>query len=120
WLGEMLRVTIEPPADWSAVLQQAVHQLQRTDRSYLRPSRRMAALVAADGAWPDVVTMPGRRIAHAGRLCCVVDTSASLPTGTLARFFGAVVAAATAEGIDELRLLQADAVVTRDETVFAA
>jgi predicted metal-dependent peptidase len=120
WLDEMLRATIEPPADWSVQLQQSIHLLHRTDRSYLRPSRRTSALIDADGVWPDVVTIPGRRIEHAGRLCVVIDTSASLPSGTLARFFGAVVAAATAESIDELRLLQADATVTRDEVVFAA
>jgi predicted metal-dependent peptidase len=120
WLDELLRATIEPPADWSAVLQQSIHQLHRTERSYLRPSRRMSALVGGDGTWPDLVTMPGRRIESAGRLVAVVDTSASLPTGTLARFLGALVSTAAAEGIDELRLVQADCAVTHDEHVFAA
>jgi len=120
WLDELVRATIEPPADWSAVLQQSIHQLQRTSRSYLRPSRRMSSLVGGDGTWPDLVTMPGRRIESAGRLVAVVDTSASLPSGTLARFFGALVATAAAEGIDELRLVQADSAVTYDEHVFAA
>ncbi|MBM4375494.1 MAG: hypothetical protein FJ095_10445 [Deltaproteobacteria bacterium] len=120
WLDELLRATIEPPADWSAVLQQSIHQLHRTDRSYLRPSRRMSALVDAEGDWPDLVTMPGRRIESAGRLVAVVDTSASLPSDTLARFFGAVVATAAAEGIDELRLVQADAAIARDEELDTA
>lgn len=120
WLDEFVRATIEPPADWSAALQQSIHQLHRTDRSYLRPSRRMSALAEEAGVWPDLVTMPGRRIESAGRLVAVVDTSASLPSGTLARFFGALVSTAAAEGIDELRLVQADAVVTRDEVVYGA
>lgn len=120
WLDELVRATIEPPGDWSAALQQSIHQLQRTERCYMRPSRRMSALVGSDGAWPDVVTMPGRRIESAGRLVAVIDTSASLPTGTLARFVGALVATATAEGVDELRVVQADAAVTHDEIVFAS
>ena len=120
WIDELVRATIEPPADWSAVLQQSIHLLHRNDRSYLRPSRRMSALAEFEGGWPTHVTMPGRRIANAGRLVAVIDTSASLASGSLARFFGAVVATAAAEGIDELRLVQADSAVTRDELVFAA
>ncbi len=119
-LAALLRATIEPPASFSAILQQSIHLLQRTERSYLRPSRRMSALAAASGRWPELVMMPGRRIEHGGRLVAVVDTSASLPLGTIGRFFGAIVAAATAEGIDELRVVQADCEVTRDETSFAA
>jgi predicted metal-dependent peptidase len=94
--------------------------LTRTDRTFLRPSRRMSALAGPDGEWPDVVAMPGRQVRPAGRLVCVIDTSASMPTGTLARFLGTVSAVATAEGFDEVRLVQADAEVTRDETLSAA
>src|SRR6185503_860374 len=36
------------------------------------------------------------------------------------RFLGALASVATSEGFDESRLLQADAEVTRDETIFAA
>lgn len=120
WLEEMVRATIEPPTDWSAVLQQALTTLTRTDRCYLRPSRRMAALCQESGDWPDVVSMPGRRVSSAGRLACVVDTSASLRDNTLARFLGAIVSVATAEGIDEVRLLQADAAIASDQTMYAA
>ena len=120
WIDELVRATIEPPADWSVILQQAVTALHRTERTYLRPSRRMSALAGWEGAWPDTVTMPGRRIEPAGQLVAVVDTSASVPPGTLARFLGAIAAVATAEGIDEVRVLQADVAVTRDETIFAA
>ena len=86
----------------------------------LRPSRRMSALAGPDGSWPDVVAMPGRRVTPAGRLCAVVDTSASIAADTLSRFLGALAAVATSEGFDEVRLVQADAEVTRDETVLAA
>jgi predicted metal-dependent peptidase len=120
WLDDLVRATIEPPADWSALLQHAITSLHRTDRSYLRPSRRMSAVAEHEGGWPETVSMPGRRIEHAGHLVTVVDTSASVRPDTLARFLGAIVAAATAEGIDEIRLMQADAAVTRDERLFAA
>jgi predicted metal-dependent peptidase len=120
WLEEMVRATIEPAPDWSAILQRSISMLTRTDRSFLRPSRRMSALVGPDGQWPEVVAMPGRQVRPAGRLACVVDTSASIPAGTLARFLGALCAVATAEGFDEVRLVQADAEVTADDTVAAA
>jgi predicted metal-dependent peptidase len=50
----------------------------------------------------------------------VIDTSASIDADTLKRFLGSLAAVATSEGFDEIRLIQADAEVTRDETVFAA
>jgi predicted metal-dependent peptidase len=56
----------------------------------------------------------------AGKLVSVIDTSSSVDSATLARFLGALAAVATAEGFDEIRLLQADADVTRDETLLAA
>jgi predicted metal-dependent peptidase len=120
WVDELVRATIEPPPDWTAALQRSIAVLTRNDRSFLRPSRRMSALAGPDGAWPDVVAMPGRRVLPAGRLVAVVDTSASVAPGTLARFLGAVASAATSEGFDEVRLVQADAEVTKDETLFAA
>lgn len=119
WIEELVRATIEPPADWSVMLQQAVSALKRTDRTYLRPSRRMASLVQ-DDTWPEVVAMPGRRIEQAGQLVAVVDTSASIAANTLSRFLGTVASVATAEGIDDVRLVHADAAVTRDHTLFAA
>jgi predicted metal-dependent peptidase len=119
WIEEMVSASIEPAADGSVLLQQAVSTLGRTGRSWLRPSRRLSAL-ATEAEWPDVVTMPGRRVELAGRLVVVVDTSASILKGTLARFLGTVAAVATAEGVDEVRLVQADAAVVRDETVQTA
>ena len=121
WIEELVRATIEPPPpDWSAILQRAIFALSRSERSYLRPSRRMAALAGADGAWPDVVSMPGRRVKPQGRLVAVVDTSASMDAADLKRFFGALAAIASAEGFDESpRLVQADAAIARDETVYA-
>lgn len=120
WIDALVRATIEPPADWSVIVQQAVSSLHRTDRSYLRPSRRMSALMHDDGSWPDVVSMPGRRIEQAGQLVAVVDTSASISAEMLRRFLGVIASAATAEGIDEVRLMQADAAVTSDRSLFAA
>jgi predicted metal-dependent peptidase len=120
WIDELVQATIEPPPDWTAALQQSISMLTRTGRSFLRPSRRMSALVGPDGAWPEVVAMPGRRILPAGKLVSVIDTSASIEAATLRRFLGALCAIATSEGFDEIRLLQADAEVTKDETVFAA
>ncbi len=120
WIDEWVKATIEPPPDFSAGLQRSIAMLTRSDRSFLRPSRRLAALAGDDGSWPDVVAMPGRRVVPAGRLCAVIDTSASIDAPTLARFLGALAAVATAEGFDEIRLIQADAEVTRDETVQAA
>ena len=120
WIDELVQATIEPPPDWSATLQRSVSLLTRSDRSFLRPSRRLSALAGPDGSWPDVVAMPGRRVRPAGRLVAVIDTSASIASATLTRFLGALAAVATAEGFDEIRLVQADADVTRDETVLAA
>jgi predicted metal-dependent peptidase len=120
WIDELVQATIEPPPDWTAALQRSVSTLTRTDRTFLRPSRRMSALAGADGSWPDVVAMPGRRIVPAGRLVSVIDTSSSIDDITLRRFLGSLAAIATSEGFDEIRLIQADAEVTRDETVFAA
>ena len=120
WIDELVRATIEPPPDWSATLQRSISMLTRTDRTFLRPSRRMSALAGPDGEWPEVVAMPGRRVQPAGRLVSVIDTSSSIDAATLARFLGSLASVATAEGFDEIRLVQADAAVTRDETVFAA
>jgi predicted metal-dependent peptidase len=120
WLEELVSATIEPPPDWTAALQRSISMLTRSDRSFLRPSRRMSALAGEDGSWPDVVSMPGRRIVPAGKLVSVIDTSSSIDPGTLARFLGSLSSIAAAEGFDEIRMVQADAEVTRDETVFAA
>jgi predicted metal-dependent peptidase len=120
WLEELVQATIEPPPDWSAMLQRSISMLVRSDRSFLRPSRRMAALAGPDGSWPELVAMPGRRVRPAGKLVSVVDTSASIDPAVLARFLGALASVATAEGFDEIRLVQADAEVTHDATVYAA
>jgi predicted metal-dependent peptidase len=120
WIDDLVRATIEPPPDWAATLQRSVAMLTRQGRSFLRPSRRMSALAGEDGTWPDVVAMPGRRVLPAGRLVAVIDTSSSIDAAMLARFFGALASVATAEGFDEVRVLQADAEVTRDEVLSAA
>src|SRR4051794_34323235 len=99
WIDEMIRATIEPPPSWTVVLQRSVSLLTRTDRTWLRPSRRMSAVAEHEGRWPDVVSMPGRKVVLAGQLVAVVDTSGSIDEATLARFLGAVASAATAEGL---------------------
>ena len=81
---------------------------------YASPEEVMSAVAEHMGQWPDVVSMPGRKVVLAGRLVAVVDTSGSIDEPTLARFLGAVAAAATAEGLEEVRLMQADSEVTSD------
>jgi predicted metal-dependent peptidase len=120
WIDEMIRATIEPPPNWTVILQRSVSNLTRTDRTWLRPSRRMSALAHEQGAWPNCVTMPGRKVVLAGQLVAIIDTSGSIDENVLSRFLGAVAAAATAEGIEEVRLMQADAEVTSDETITPA
>jgi predicted metal-dependent peptidase len=120
WLEEMIRITIEPPPSWTVILQQSISSLTRTDRTWLRPSRRMSALAAAQGAWPELVVMPGRRVVLGGQLCAVLDTSGSIDQATLGRFVGALASAAAAEGIEHLRLMQADSEVVSDEMLTPA
>jgi predicted metal-dependent peptidase len=120
WIDEMIRATIEPPPSWTVVLQRSVSMLTRTERTWLRPSRRMSAVAEHAGAWPEVVTMPGRKVVLAGQLVAVLDTSGSIDEPTLARFLGAVAAAAAAEGLEEVRLMQADSEVTSDEIMTPA
>ncbi len=109
WAREWMQATVEPPPSWTAVLQTSVAHLTRGQRSYLRPSRRSAAI-----GWDSDVRLPGRRVVPAGQLAAVVDTSGSIDEPTVRRALGAVAAAANAEGLDEVRLLQADAAVTDD------
>ncbi len=120
FIDEWVRATIEPPPDWTATLARSVAMLTRADRSFLRPSRRMSALAEADGEWPDVVMMPGRKVLPAGKLVAVIDTSASISKEILSRFLGSLASVGSAEGFDEIRLVQADAEVTKDETVYSA
>src|SRR5207244_3638049 len=109
WGREWMQATVEPPPSWHAVLQRSVSHLARAQRSYLRPSRRSAAI-----GWSSDVRLAGRRVVPAGQLCAVLDTSGSIDEPTMRRALGAIAAAASAEGLDEVRLLQADAAVTSD------
>jgi predicted metal-dependent peptidase len=120
WIEETIRVVIEPPPSWTVLLQRSVASLTRTERTWLRPSRRMSALAAADGFWPELVTMPGRRVVLGGQLVAVVDTSGSIDELTLGRFIGAVASAAAAENIEQVRLMQADSEITSDEVFTPA
>lgn len=120
WIDEMIRAVIEPPPSWTVILQRSVSSLTRTERTWLRPSRRMSAIAHDTGHWPDVVTMPGRKVVLAGQLVAVLDTSGSIDLTMLSRFLGAVASAATAEGVEEVRLMQADSEVTSDRLVTPA
>jgi predicted metal-dependent peptidase len=121
WIDAMVSAQIAPPPNWTVILQRAVAALARSERTFLRPSRRQSAMAFDAGeVWPDVVSMPGRRVVLAGRLAAIVDTSASIDEEVLAMALGAVASAATAEGVDEVRLVQADSEITSDEIVSAA
>ncbi len=121
WIDAMVSAVIAPPPNWALILQRSVAALARSERTYLRPSRRQSALADdAGGAWPELVTMPGRKIVRAGQLVAVVDTSGSIDDDQIAAALGAICAAATAEGVEEVRLVQADATVTRDELTSPA
>ena len=121
WIDAMVSARIAPPPSWTLALQRAVAALARSERTFLRPSRRQSAIAFDAGEdWPDVVSMPGRRVVLGGRLVAIVDTSASMDEATIALALGAVASAATAEGVDEVRLVQADAEVTSDEVVSPA
>jgi predicted metal-dependent peptidase len=121
WIDAMVSAAIAPPPNWTVTLQRSVALLSRSSRTFLRPSRRQSAVACDLGEeWPSVISMPGRRVVAAGQLVAIVDTSASIEEETLAIALGAVCAAATTEGIDEVRLIQADAEVTSDEVVSPA
>jgi predicted metal-dependent peptidase len=121
WIDAMVSAAIAPPPSWTLTLQRSVAALSRSERTFMRPSRRQSAVAFDLGEeWPSVVSMPGRRVVQGGQLVAIVDTSASIEDNAVAIALGAVCAAATAEGIDEVRLIQADAEITSDEVVSPA
>jgi predicted metal-dependent peptidase len=121
WIDAMVSAAIAPPPSWTLALQRAVAALARSERTFLRPSRRQSAMAFDTGEeWPEMVAMAGRRVVPSGRLVAIVDTSASIDESVIAVALGAIASAATAEGVDEVRLMQADAEVTSDEVVSPA
>ncbi len=121
WIDAMVGAVIAPPPNWTVLLQRSVAALARSERSFLRPSRRQSAVAFDAGElWPDLVSMPGRKVVQAGQLVAIVDTSASMSEELIAQALGSICAAATAEGVDEVRLIQADAAITSDEIVSPA
>jgi predicted metal-dependent peptidase len=121
WIDALVSAQIAPPPSWTLTLQRSIAALARSERTFLRPSRRQSAMAFDVGEdWPDVVSMPGRRVVRAGRLVAIVDTSASIDEGVLALALGTIASAATAEGVDEVRLIQADSLVTSDEILSPA
>jgi predicted metal-dependent peptidase len=102
---DALRTLYRPP--WELALQRWLDGVAPGERSYLRPSRRTAPR-------PDVA-LAGRR--RAGwTLHVVLDTSGSMARD-LARLLGTIGAFCEGAGVGEVRLLQCDAEVTRDERV---
>ena len=109
---------LEPAHDWSGEsCNGSISMLSRTDRSFLRPSRRMSALVGDDGVWPD--GWPGRATGAARRrLACVVDTSRRSRRALWPGSSGRCVRWPRRR-FDEVRLVQRRQ-VHHDETVAAA
>ena len=90
---------------WRLVLQRWIESVAPAERTFARPSRRIA---------PDAeIVLPGRR--RCGWLLNVVlDTSASM-TAELPKALGAIADLCEAAGVDQVRLVQCDASVTSDE-----
>ena len=90
---------------WKLAVQRWIESVAPGDRTFARPSRR-------DAQQPDVV-LPGRR-REGWILNIVLDTSGSM-TGEIPRALGTLAEFCDATGVDQVRLVQCDAAVTRDE-----
>jgi predicted metal-dependent peptidase len=102
---DALRSMYRPP--WELALQRWLEAATPSERSYARPSRR-----GADRA--DAV-LPGR--AHTGwTLSIVLDTSGSM-ADELAPALGVIASFCESVGVEQVRILQCDTAVERDELV---
>ena len=102
---DALRSMYRPP--WELALQRWLEAATPNERTYARPSRR-----GADRA--DVV-LPGR--AHTGwTLSIVLDTSGSM-ADELAPALGAIASFCEGVGVEQVRILQCDTAVERDELI---
>lgn len=90
---------------WQIALQRWLEGVSPGERTFLRASRR--------GADREDVVMPGRQ-RYAMLLNVVLDTSASM-TSEIPAALGAIADFCEAAGIDEVRVVQCDTVVTSDE-----
>jgi predicted metal-dependent peptidase len=96
---------------WQMALQTWLEGVAPGERTFMRPSRRGGA------DRTDVVT-PGRK-RYAWLLNVVLDTSASM-SDEIPFALGAIADFCEAAGVDDIRVIQCDTVVTSDETVSAA
>jgi hypothetical protein len=104
-LVDALRTAYRPP--WEEALTAWMEAVAPGERTYVRPSRRGADRV-------DVV-LPGRR-REGWTMHLVLDTSGSM-TGEFPRVLEAVASCCEALRVDQVRVLQCDVEVTRDELV---
>lgn len=102
-LIEALRDAYHTP--WQLALQRWMDAVAPGDRTYSRPSRR--------GADRSDVVLPGRH-RHGWTLHIILDTSGSMGD-YLAAALGAIALFCESSGVAEIRLVQCDSEVTRDE-----
>jgi predicted metal-dependent peptidase len=95
---------------WHVALQIWLEGVAAGERTYMRASRRGAERT-------DLVT-PGRK-RHSWMLNVILDTSASM-TDDIPLALGAIADFCDAAGVDEIRVVQCDTVVTCDEMVSPA
>jgi predicted metal-dependent peptidase len=91
---------------WQVALQRWLESVAMGSRSFLRPSRRGDT---------GVTILPGRK-REGWLLNVVLDTSGSM-TDELPRILGAIGRLSDTAGVDQVRVVQCDAAVTRDELI---
>jgi predicted metal-dependent peptidase len=96
---------------WHVALQAWFEGAAPGERTFTRASRRGGAQGGGDG---DVV-LPGRK-RHSWMLTVVLDTSASM-SDEIPLALGAIAEFCDMAGVDEIRLVQCDTVVTSDEVL---
>jgi predicted metal-dependent peptidase len=94
---------------WQIAVQRWLEGAAPAERTYTRASRR--------GAERTDVVLPGRR-RETQMLNVILDTSGSM-TGDMPFALGAIADFCEAAGIDEIRVVQCDTVVTADDTLSA-
>src|SRR5262249_13594273 len=103
-----LRGRYRPP--WELALQRWLESVAPGERTYARPSRR--------GADRTDVVLPGRK-REGWTLHIVLDTSGSM-VEELPRALGAIADFCEALGVEQIRLIQCDTAVGRDEVLAPA
>ncbi|HUE87998.1 MAG TPA: VWA-like domain-containing protein [Vicinamibacterales bacterium] len=90
---------------WEVALQRWMESVAPGERTFVRPSRR--------GADRSDLVLPGRR-REGWMLNVIIDTSGSM-AGEIPRALGAIANFCDAAAVGQIRLLQCDVAVTRDE-----